>query len=335
MDISEFDYNLPSHLIAQERIEPYHNSNLMIVNGRSFLHKKFYQIVEYFNKGDLIVLNDSKVILARFFAKKTTGGRVEVLLLNKIEDNVGICLLKGKNLKEGLRLVFDSNDFGISIEKGLGNGKFILKFTPDIDSIIETLGEMPTPPYIKRKIDNNEEYQTVYAKNLGSVAAPTAGFHFTNELLEKIQKKEIMTTFVSLHVNMATFSPVRVRNIRKHKMEPEYFEISEETADLINQTVLNGNKLIVVGTTTLKCLESAYSDKISPTSGFSDLFIFPGYQFKNNVDMLVTNFHLPKSTLLMLVSAFLDKDTIFRAYDEAIKRSYRFYSFGDAMLLIR
>ncbi len=335
MNLEDFNYDLSPNMIAQKRIKPYHNSNLMVVGDNSFKHKKFYQIIDYLDCGDLLVFNNSKVIPARFYVHKNTGGNVEVLLLNKLNQNTALCLLGGKKLKENTSLEMDSDEFRVSIDKKIGGGKFILKFWPDVDSLVNKFGEMPTPPYIKKNIDSFDDYQTVYADKKGSVAAPTAGFHFTDELINKLKSKGIKIAYITLHVNMATFSPVRVEDITQHKMEPEYYEIDKKTADLINETLSSQKKLVVVGTTTLKCLESSYSNKIISKSGFSDLFIYPGYKFKLDVDMLVTNFHLPKSTLLMLVSAFLDKETILRAYREAINNNYRFYSFGDAMLLCR
>lgn len=337
MRLSEFDYNLPKKLIAQRPLRPRHSSSLMVLNGQAIENKKFLNLPEYLDKNDTLVLNDSRVIPARLHGRKDTGGKVELLLLRRMGDATWECLAKGRKLVGGTKILFREGLTCVVREKK--GRKFIVdfKFDRDLDRIIERIGEMPTPPYIKRKLVSKEEYQTIYARHDGSIAAPTAGFHFTRRVLNALENKGVNIAYITLHVGLGTFEPVRADNIERHQMEAEYFRIDEGSAETINETMNNGGRLIAVGTTTVRALESAASKsgRIKPMEGYTDLFIYPGYEFKSNIHALLTNFHLPKSTLLMLVSAFAGRERILAAYMEAVARSYRFYSFGDAMLILR
>lgn len=327
MKLHDFDYSLPKELIAQASVEPRSSSRLMVLNGSKIKHKKFYELIDYLREGDVLVLNDSKVIPVRIVGRKKTGGRVEILLVSKSSETKWKCLVKGK-VRCGSEIFFEEDLHGIITDAA--GSKFEIEFNASTEEILEKYGEPPTPPYIKRKAER-ERYQTVYAKNPGSIAAPTAGLHFTKELLREIESRGASIAYVTLHIGLGTFAPVKVENVGRHKAEPEYFEIDEKNAEMIN----GGERVIAVGTTTLKALESA-ADKeghISATSGWSDLFIFPPYKFKSNTSALVTNFHLPKSTLLMLVCAYAGRERILKAYELAIKEKYRFYSFGDAMFI--
>lgn len=335
MILSDFDYSLPKELIAQSPAEPRSSSRLMVLNGEKIEHRRFYEIVKYLRKGDVLVINDSKVVPARLFGRKKSGGKIEVLLVNKVHNEEWECLIRGKNVRAGTEIMFKDNVLsGVVIDKR--EGKFEIEFNPsgNFDDILERLGHVPVPPYIKTNV-KKDRYQTVYAKNPGSIAAPTAGLHFTGELLKDIKDRGVKIASVTLHVGLGTFSPVRVKDIAKHPMQAEYLEIDEKNARIINQGIENG-RVIAVGTTTIKALESACNEKgnIQPTASWSDLFIYPGYRFKTSVDGLITNFHLPKSTLLMLVCAFAGRDRIFNAYSIAIQEGYRFYSLGDAMFII-
>lgn len=326
MKLSEFEYSLPERLIAQKPATPRSSSKLMVLDGNEMRHEKFYGIKNYVEKGDVIVVNDSKVIPARLFGRKRTGGKVEALLLRSaVGTTQWRCLLKGKNLQVGTEIRFGRLRGTIT---GKENGKFEVEFSAPVESFVARYGKMPLPPYIKAKIPSRM-YQTVYAKKCGSIAAPTAGLHFTNGLLAEMERKGAKTAFVTLHIGLGTFAPVKTEDISKHKPDAEYFEIDEKNARVIN----GAKRVIAVGTTVVKALESSCSDgKIMPTSGWSNLFIHPPYEFKADVEHLITNFHLPRSTLLMLVCAYAGRERIMEAYKTAIENSYRFYSLGDAML---
>ncbi|UCE37912.1 MAG: tRNA preQ1(34) S-adenosylmethionine ribosyltransferase-isomerase QueA [Thermoplasmata archaeon] len=339
MHLSDFDYQLPTHLIAQRPAEPRDSSRLMVMQRDIIEHKKFRDLKDYLDRGDILILNDSKVLPARIFGKKVTGGKVEVLLVTKEDESTWECLIKGKNIKENTRLFFGDNELVGKIMERIEGGRYRIEFEAqkDLGEILKRIGKMPTPPYIKELLLDQDRYQTVYGKENGSIAAPTAGLHFTEDFLAQLREKGVVITPLTLHVSVGTFLPVKVKYIREHKMEPELFEIDNKTAKTINSAREDKKKIIAVGTTTLKALESACDDngRISETKGESDLFIYPGYEFKFKLDGLLTNFHLPKSTLIMLVSAFAGKDTILDSYNVAIEHSYRFYSFGDAMLILK
>ncbi|MDD2489773.1 MAG: tRNA preQ1(34) S-adenosylmethionine ribosyltransferase-isomerase QueA [Bacilli bacterium] len=340
MKVETFNYELPKHLIAQTPIKKRDNSRLLILdkNNGSIEHKHFNNIIEYLDKDDVLVLNDTKVIPARLIGiKEETNAVVEVFLLKNRQENIWECLTKpAKKIKEGTIISFGNNKLkakcidikteGIRIFEFIYEGIFL--------ELLNELGEMPLPPYIHNKLNDKNRYQTVYAKNIGSVAAPTAGLHFTNDLLNKIKNKGIIITYLTLHVGLGTFKPVTEDEITKHKMHSEYYVLNEETANILNKAKTNGNKIISVGTTTTRTLETIRQkhDSFVPSQGWTDIFIYPPYQFKA-IDILITNFHLPKSTLLMLVSAFASKDLILKTYEEAIKEKYRFFSFGDCMMI--
>lgn len=326
--LSDYDYHLPRELIAQSPINPRSESRLLVI-GDKLEHKKFYQIIDYLKKGDVLVLNDTRVIPAKLKGKKSTGAYAEIIIEHKTDNNLYQCRIKTQHPKKGTILNFKDNLTAEVVEEE--NGKFLVKFNkiPDINKF----GEIPLPPYVRKKLDDYEKYQTIYSKNKGSIAAPTAGLHFTKELLEQIRNKGVEIAKVTLHVNYGTFLPIRSDNILNHNMEKEYFEISEETAKTIN----NAKRLIVVGTTSLRTIESA-ADKngnIRAGKGWTDIYINPETGIKTKASILITNFHLPKTSLLVLVSTFAGRDRIIQAYNEAIKKKYRFYSFGDATLLCR
>ncbi|MFW6006466.1 MAG: tRNA preQ1(34) S-adenosylmethionine ribosyltransferase-isomerase QueA [Halanaerobiales bacterium] len=340
MNVDEFDYDLPEELIAQKPVEKRDESRLMCLNKKSgeIKHTIFKNIIELLNPGDLLVLNNSKVIPARLFGEKeATGARIEILLLNQIEEKKWEVLVKpGKKVKIDTEISFGEGKLkGKVIDYTDYGGRIIeFQYKDDFNHIINELGEMPLPPYIKEKLENPDRYQTVYAEEKGSAAAPTAGLHFTPELLDNIEKKGVNTTSITLHVGLGTFRPVRTDKIEEHDMHEEYYKIKPETTRLINKTKKSGNRVVAVGTTVVRTLESAATEKgkIQAKSDWSNLFIYPGYDFKI-IDALITNFHLPKSTLLMLVSAFAGKEKVFKAYRTAVKKQYRFYSLGDAMYI--
>ncbi|MGN8913691.1 tRNA preQ1(34) S-adenosylmethionine ribosyltransferase-isomerase QueA [Anaerofustis butyriciformans] len=340
MRTSDFDYNLPEELIAQTPIEKRDFSRLMVVNRntKEIEHKHFYDLIDYLKEGDTLVLNNSRVFHARLFGiKEETGAKIETFVLKPLSNNMFEVMIKpAKRLKNGTIVKFDDNLSMQVVEKydeGLAKVKFF--GCDNVFSYIDKIGTVPLPPYIKEKLDDDDRYQTVYSKDKGSAAAPTAGLHFTKELLEKIKDKGINVCYVTLHVGLGTFRPVKEDDITNHKMHSEFFIISEETAKIINDTKKRGKDIFAVGTTTVRTLESCYQKygDIRPVSMNTDIFIYPGFEFKV-IDHLITNFHLPKSTLLMLISAFYNKDDILKAYEEAIKERYRFFSFGDAMLII-
>ena len=346
MLLKEFDYTLPDELIAQTPAEKRENSCMMhlCVNDKTIEHKHFYDIVDLIDESHILILNNTKVIPARLYGFKDTGAKIEVFLLKEKGNKEWEVLIKpSKRVKEGT-VVKISDELSVEVIKPLqDDGKWLVKmiYEGDILDILHRVGNIPLPPYIERKMTNDElkkldfeRYQTVYAKDEGSVAAPTAGLHFTQDILKKLSDKGVEIGYVTLNVGIGTFRPVKCENVLDHKMDSETFEIPEETADLINRAKREGKKLVAVGTTTVRTLETAYKQfgEIKACKSASELFIYPPYEFKV-VDKLITNFHLPKSTLLMLVSALAGKDFIFKAYEEAIKNKYRFYSYGDCMFI--
>ena len=340
MDLKDFNYDLPEELIAQDPLEDRSSSRLMVLHkdtGR-IEHKIFRDIIDYLNPGDCLVINDTKVIPARLMGiKEDTGAAIEVLLLKRNADDVWECLVKpGKKARTGARIVFGEGLLVGEIVDVIEDGNRMIKFHYEgiFEEILDKLGQMPLPPYITHKLQDKNRYQTVYARNEGSAAAPTAGLHFTKELLEKIKEKGVNVVSITLHVGLGTFRPVKVDKIEEHHMHTETFNISKEAADTINRARAAGGRVIAVGTTSCRTLESAAADDgtIPARSGDTDIFIYPGYKFKA-IDCLITNFHLPESTLIMLVSALAGRDNIMNAYETAVKEKYRFFSFGDAMFI--
>ena len=340
MDLKDFNYDLPEELIAQDPLEDRSSSRLMVLHkdtGR-IEHKIFRDIIDYLNPGDCLVINDTKVIPTRLMGiKEDTGAAIEVLLLKRNADDVWECLVKpGKKARTGARIVFGEGLLVGEIVDVIEDGNRMIKFHYEgiFEEILDKLGQMPLPPYITHKLQDKNRYQTVYARNEGSAAAPTAGLHFTKELLEKIKEKGVNVVSITLHVGLGTFRPVKVDKIEEHHMHTETFNISKEAADTINRTRAAGGRVIAVGTTSCRTLESAAADDgtIPARSGDTDIFIYPGYKFKA-IDCLITNFHLPESTLIMLVSALAGRDNIMNAYETAVKERYRFFSFGDAMFI--
>lgn len=340
MDLKDFNYDLPEELIAQDPLEDRSSSRLMVLHkdtGR-IEHKIFRDIIDYLNPGDCLVINDTKVIPARLMGiKEDTGATIEVLLLKRNADDVWECLVKpGKKARTGARIIFGEGLLVGEIVDVIEDGNRMIKFHYEgiFEEILDKLGQMPLPPYITHKLQDKNRYQTVYARNEGSAAAPTAGLHFTKELLEKIKEKGVNVVSITLHVGLGTFRPVKVDKIEEHHMHTETFNISKEAADTINRTRAAGGRVIAVGTTSCRTLESAAADDgtIPARSGDTDIFIYPGYKFKA-IDCLITNFHLPESTLIMLVSALAGRDNIMNAYETAVKERYRFFSFGDAMFI--
>lgn len=378
MEVKDFYYDLPEELIAQDPLEKRDESRFMVIHRDTgeIEHRKFHDIIEYLNPGDCLVINDTKVIPARLLGEKEeTGAAIEVLLLKdaseryaelaKSEKNTRIweCLVKpGKKMKPGARVVFGKDEatgealLSAEVIDTVEEGNRIIRFEYDgiWEEVLDKLGEMPLPPYITHKLQDKTRYQTVYAKNEGSAAAPTAGLHYTRELLKEIEDKGIKIARLTLHVGLGTFRPVKVEKIEEHHMHTEYYELTQEAADIINETRAKGGRVISVGTTSTRTLETigtlqglhknesavtsdvksdSFLQEIKPASGWTNIFIYPGYEFKV-VDSLITNFHLPESTLIMLVSAFYNRDDVMAAYEEAVKERYRFFSFGDAMMLI-
>lgn len=334
----DFYYELPEELIAQTALKRRDQSRLMCLDKSSgkITHSSFADIIEMINPGDCLVMNKSRVIPARLFGNKKSGGKLEVFLLRDLGENLWECLVKpGKNAKLGENIFFHEGLSGV-VEEILPDGVRLIRFSYEgiFLQILDKIGHTPLPPYIKTKLENPERYQTVYAKDPGSVAAPTAGLHFTKELLKKLEQKGVKLSYITLHIGLGTFRPVSVEKIENHKMHSEYFHIDEENAAKINATKAEGGRIIAVGTTACRTLESVYEKgrglcaKIDST----DIFIYPGYDFKC-IDALITNFHLPESTLIMLVSALAGRDKILNAYNEAVKEKYRFFSFGDAMFI--
>lgn len=373
MDVKDFDYCLPKELIAQDPLKDRSSSRLLVLDKKTgeTAHRRFTDILDYLNEGDTLVINDTKVIPARLLGvKEETGAHVEVFLLNRRDDDVWECLVKpGKKLRAGARVSFGDGRLTCEIKEAMPDGNRLVRFCYEgiFEEVLDALGEMPLPPYITHKLEDKDRYQTVYARHEGSAAAPTAGLHFTNELLKQIEEKGVNIARVTLHVGLGTFRPVKVEKIEDHHMHTEMYVVTEETAELVNRTVASGKKLVAVGTTSVRTLESAAvinpeyetnvqnisftKEKINGISVLSDgngkiipkfiivpgssetgIFIYPGYEWKL-VGNLITNFHLPQSTLIMLVSALAGREHILNAYGEAVNEKYRFFSFGDAMFI--
>ena len=340
MNTHDFYFDLPEELIAQYPLKNREKSKLLLLEKKTgkIEHKIFEDIIDYLDKGDCIILNNTRVIPARLFGKREdTGANIEFLLLKRIEGDTWETLVKpGKKARVGTKVVFGNGELRGEIIDIAEDGTRIIRFIYEgiFQEILDILGEMPLPPYITQKLEDRERYQTVYSKKEGSAAAPTAGLHFTQELLDKIDAKGVNIGYVTLHVGLGTFRPVKVENIHDHSMHSEYFEIEESVAKLVNDTKKKGKKVIAVGTTSIRTLESSVDENgmVKSGSGWTDIFIYPGYEFKV-VDRLITNFHLPESTLIMLVSALASRENTLRAYEEAVKLKYRFFSFGDAMFI--
>ena len=340
MKVSDFKYDLPEELIAQTPIKQRDHSKLMVLNRekQTIEHKIFKDIIDYLEPGDVLVRNNTKVLPARLYGKKETGANVEFLLLNNIEGDIWECIVRpGNKLHVGTKVIFGEGLLKANILEVMPGGtrKVQFEYQGIFNEILDQIGLMPLPPYIHEELKEKDRYQTVYAKYEGSAAAPTAGLHFTPELLEEIQKKGIAIANVTLHVGIGTFRPVKEETVENHEMHSEHFYIKQEDADKINQAKQNGKRVIAVGTTSCRVLETIADEKgmVKPTEGDTQIFIYPGYRFKC-LDALVTNFHLPESTLLMLVSALAGREYIMKAYQEAVKEKYRFFSFGDAMLIL-
>ena len=359
METDRFYYELPRELIAQSPAEPRDSSRLLILNRNSgdIRHARFSDISRLFGAGDVLVMNDTKVLPARLSGKKMTGGRVELLILNAVGDHEAMlradlpisenswhCYVKGKRIREGMRFNLDGGPYEATIEEHLEGGKYRVGFSiagrcgPDtvkLDDLLGDLGSMPTPPYIKKNLEDPAEYQTVYARNPGSVAAPTAGLHFSRDLLVRLREKGVIISRLTLHLGPATVRPVSSENVEGHVMDLEHYYVDGGCARTINEAMRAGGRLWVVGTTTMKTLETVYSRRGSlvEDSGNSDLYIYPPYRFRTPSSFFLTNFHLPRSTLLMMISAYAGMDAVKNAYDVAVRERYRFYSFGDAMLI--
>ena len=339
MKTHDFWYNLPEELIAQTPLEKRDTSRLLVLDKQTgeFSHQHFYDIIDHLKPGDCLVMNDSRVLPARLLGHRPTGGAVELLLLRDLGEKKWECLAKpGRKLQKGQEVIFGNGELRATVTDVCDDGNRIVKFHYEgiFLEVLERLGKMPLPPYIKAELQDQERYQTVYSREVGSAAAPTAGLHFTQELLEKIRNKGIKTAFVTLHVGLGTFRPVKAEDISEHHMHSELCMLSEETAQKLNETRAVGGRIICVGTTSCRTLESLVNEDgtFSAKSKWTDIFIFPGYRFKA-MDALITNFHLPESTLVMLVSAFAGRDNVLNAYAEAVKVRYRFFSFGDAMFI--
>ena len=339
MKVTEFDYDLPEELIAQVPIKKRDESRLMVLDrkNKTIEHKKFKDIIEYLEPGDVLVRNNTKVIPARLYGNKETGAKVEFLLLNNIEGDIWECIVRpGNKLHIGAEVIFGDGLLKAEILDTMEGGTRKVKFSYEgiFNEILDKIGLMPLPPYIHESLKDNDRYQTVYAKYEGSAAAPTAGLHFTDELLKKLEEKGVIIANVTLHVGIGTFRPVKEENVEEHKMHTEHFYIKKEDAEKINNAKTKGKRVIAVGTTSCRVLETIADEKglVKETEGDTGIYIYPGYKFKC-LDGLITNFHLPQSTLLMLVSALAGKEYIMEAYKEAVKEKYRFFSFGDAMFI--
>ena len=340
MKTRDFWYDLPEELIAQTPLEQRDSSRLLVLgrNDGKITHKHFFDIIDYLNPGDCLVMNDSRVLPARLLGHRPTGGAVEILLLRDLGNKEWECLAKpGRKLQAGQEVVFGNGELTATIERVCDDGNRIVKFHYEgiFLEVLERLGKMPLPPYIKAELQDQERYQTVYSREVGSAAAPTAGLHFTKELLENLNSKGVKTAFVTLHVGLGTFRPVKAEEISQHHMHSELCMISQETAAIINETKASGGRVICVGTTSCRTLESLVNPDgtFEARSRWTDIFIYPGYRFKA-MDGLITNFHLPESTLVMLVSAFAGRDNVLHAYETAVEEKYRFFSFGDAMAIL-
>lgn len=340
MNVSDFDFYLPEELIAQHPLEKRDSSKLMVLDKKTgeIQHKAFHNIIDYLNEGDTLVLNNTRVMPARLIGEKEgTGGKIEFLLLKRIEGDKWECLAKpGKKAKVGQKFTFGDGKLTCEVIDIIEEGNRIIEFSYNgiFEQVLDELGEMPLPPYITERLDDKERYQTVYSKEKGSAAAPTAGLHFTEDLLNEIKGKGINIAYLTLHVGLGTFRPVKAESINDHVMHSEYYSLEESDANIINETKRRGNKVIAVGTTSTRTLETIGDDNglVKPQSGWTNIFIYPGYKFKV-VDQLITNFHLPESTLIMLVSALAGKENVMNAYNEAVKEKYRFFSFGDSMFI--
>lgn len=341
MKTSDFYYDLPQELIAQTPLDDRASSRLLVLGKETgeISHCRFYDVADMLAEGDCLVLNDTRVLPARLMGvKEGSGGKIEFLLLNRIDrDRWEIIVKPGKRAKPGAKFVFGDGLLRAEIIETVNDGNRVAEFTYEgvFENILDKLGEMPLPPYITEKLSDRERYQTVYSKHNGSAAAPTAGLHFTPALLDKIKAKGVKIAYVTLHVGLGTFRPVKTDDVENHKMHSEFYIMTQETADIINSTREKGGRVISVGTTSSRVLETAADEngRVSAQTGWTDIFIYPPYKFKT-VDALITNFHLPESTLLMLVSSLAGKDNIFKAYNEAVKERYRFFSFGDAMFIV-
>lgn len=341
MNTSDFYYDLPKELIAQTPLEPRDSSRLLILDKLSgkVEHEHFYNILDKLKAGDCLIVNDSRVLPARIYGiKKETGAKVEFLLLKQVNGNIWECLAgPGKKARENTEFTFGEGIMNGKVLSVLENGNRLVEFfcEDNFFTALDKIGQMPLPPYITKKLEDKERYQTVYSRELGSAAAPTAGLHFTPELLERVKKAGVNIGYVTLHVGLGTFRPVKVDDVTKHKMHSEHYEVPKETAQLIEKTKANGGRVIAVGTTSCRTLEAVATEhgKVIPCEGYTDIFIYPGYKFKV-LDGLITNFHLPESTLIMLVSAFAGYESIMNAYKIAVDEKYRFFSFGDAMMII-
>ena len=339
MKTSDFYYDLPEELIAQTPLQKRDTSRLLALNRVTgeIAHKHFYDILDYLNPGDCLVMNDSRVLPARLLGHRPTGGAVEVLLLRDLGDKKWECLVKpGRKMQVGNEVIFGNGELTATVVEVQETGNRVVEFHYEgiFLEVLERLGKMPLPPYIKEELQDQERYQTVYSRSVGSAAAPTAGLHWTNELLDKAREKGVKTAFVTLHVGLGTFRPVKVEDVTNHHMHSELCMISQETADILNQTRAEGGRIICVGTTSCRTLESLVKEDGTFEAGskWTEIFIFPGYEFKA-MDALITNFHLPESTLVMLVSAFAGRENVLNAYAEAVKERYRFFSFGDSMCI--
>ena len=341
MKSSDFFYELPQELIAQEPLEKRSNSKLLVLDKKdgAIEHRSFTELSDYLKKGDCLVLNDTRVIPARLLGKREeTGGKIEFVLLRQIEGDVWEVLLKpGKRAKPGSRFTFGNDELRSEIIEVVEGGNRLVRFEYEgiFQEVLDRVGIVPLPPYITKKLEDSERYQTVYSKYRGSAAAPTAGLHFTKEMLEDLKHKGVELAYITLHVGLGTFRPVKVENVEEHVMHSEYYILNDEAAQTISKAKEGGGRIIAVGTTSCRVLETVSNreGKIEPSHGWTDIFIYPGYQFKI-VDAMITNFHLPESTLIMLVSALAGKKNIIKAYHTAVEQRYRFFSFGDAMLII-
>ncbi len=341
MNTSDFYYDLPEELIAQTPVEPRNHSRMMVLSKENgdISHKHFYDLRDYLKKGDLLILNDSRVIPARLYGEKVnTGAMIEFLLLEQKGDKKWEIICRpGKKAREGAEFIFGNDKLKATVTEVKDDGNRLVQFECEgnIFSVLEEIGQMPLPPYITEKLENKERYQTVYSRELGSAAAPTAGLHFTEEMINEIRKMGVNIGYVTLHVGLGTFRPVKVDNIFEHKMHSEHYHLPADTANLINMTKKNGGRIIGVGTTSCRTVESVatFYNEIKEADGYTDIFIYPGYKFKV-LDGLITNFHLPESTLIMLVSAFYGYERTMEAYKKAVEEKYRFFSFGDSMMII-
>lgn len=340
MNVKDFDFNLPEELIAQHPLEQRDSSRLMVLDKVTggIKHRKFHDIIEYLNEGDTLVLNNTRVMPARLIGEKEgTGGKIEFLLLKRIKKDKWECLAKpGKSARVGRKFTFGEGKLKAEVVEVKEDGNRIIEFFYEgiFEEVLDSLGEMPLPPYIHERLEDRERYQTVYSKENGSAAAPTAGLHFTKDLLKELKDRGINIVYLTLHVGLGTFRPVKVESIEEHEMHSEFYMLSKESADIINETKKRGNAIISVGTTSTRTLETIGDENgfVKEQNGWTNIFIYPGYKFKV-VDRLITNFHLPESTLIMLVSTLAGQNNVMNAYKEAVNEKYRFFSFGDAMFI--